>query len=277
MSGVTDNDTAPELHHAVEGPSEAAGPGGAAPALVLGPSLGTSLGLWEPQTAALARSRRVVRYDLPGHGGSPASVLPHPEPGGTTVADLAALVLALADRQGLTTFHYAGVSLGGAVGTHLAAHHPERIASLALICTSARFGGRDPWLERGATVREKGMAPLLATAPGRWFALPGTAESSRGAALLRDHAEADPAGYAACCDALAEFDLRHELTVITAPTLVIAGRGDAATPMPHSRELADGIEGAELAVVEGGHLAPTESPDEVAALLLAHIAAAEES
>ena len=46
--------------------------------------------------------------------------------------------------HGIGAFHYAGISLGGAVGTYLAMRHPERVASLALVCTSAHFGGAVP-------------------------------------------------------------------------------------------------------------------------------------
>ena len=242
-----------------------------APALLLGPSLGTSLDIWEPHVPALAGQYRVLRYDLPGHGSSATGLLPRPEPGLTTVADLAALVIALADSRRLRTFHYAGISLGGAVGTYLAVHHPERVASLALICTSAHFGPAEPWHERAALVREQGTGPLVSTAPARWFADPLTATGPRGAALLRDLAQADPTGYAACCDALAALDLRPDLSRITTPTLVVSGARDVAAPVEHGRELAAGIGDSTLEVVDAGHLAGTERPDEVTALLLGHL------
>jgi 3-oxoadipate enol-lactonase len=257
-------DTAAVLHHDIAGPETA-------PPLLLGPSLGTSLDIWVPQLAALSRSYHIIRYDLPGHGGSPTGLLPHPEPDGTTVADLAGLVLRLADRHGIGAFHYAGISLGGAVGTHLAVHHADRVLSLALVCTSAHFGGAAPWRERAALVREKGMEPVVATAPARWFADPETATTPRGAALLADHAACDPSGYAACCDALAAFDARERLGSVTAPTQVIAGAGDVATPVSHGRELADGVPGARLDIVAGGHLASVERPAEVTALLAEHL------
>ena len=57
------------LHHVVDGPA-------AAPVLVLGPSLGTDVDLFTPQVEAFADRWRVVRYDLPGHGGAPARARP---------------------------------------------------------------------------------------------------------------------------------------------------------------------------------------------------------
>ncbi|WP_028649773.1 3-oxoadipate enol-lactonase [Nocardiopsis sp. CNT312] len=250
-----------ELHHRLDGP-EAAAP------LILGPSLGTSLSVWDPQLRALARDHRVLRYDLPGHGGSPAGAAA----AGATVADLARLVLDLADAQGWERFHYAGVSLGGAIGAHLAAHHPDRVASLALVCSSARFGRPDAWRERAEQVRGQGLAALVEGAPGRWFADPGTADGPVGEALLADLAATAPEGYAACCDALASYDLRGDLGRISAPTLVVSGREDAPTPPSHGRELADGIPGAALTEIPGaGHLAQADRPEEVTAALLGHL------
>ncbi|MDN3295165.1 alpha/beta fold hydrolase [Streptomyces ficellus] len=252
-------------HHHVSGPPDA-------PLLVLGPSLGTSMTVWDAQLPALAPAFRVLRFDLPGHGGTPTGVLRDPEPGGTTVEDLAALVLALADHYGTHRFHYAGISLGGAIGAHLAAHHRERVASLALICSSAHFGPADPWRERAALVRLKGTAPLLATSPARWFADPSTALTPHGRALVRNLADTAPAGYAACCDALAAYDLLPDLTRITAPTLVIGGSHDVATPLHHARQLAHGIPHATLRVVDAGHLA-VEQPEALETALIAHLRA----
>ncbi|MCC5036755.1 alpha/beta fold hydrolase [Streptomyces sp. WAC 00631] len=259
----------PLAHHRLDGPETA-------PPLILGPSLGTSTAVWEPQTAELARTRRVLRWDLPGHGGSPADILPSWDtPGATTVADLARLVLDLADHHGWTRFGYAGISLGGAVGAHLAAHHPGRVEALALVCSSARFGEPGAWRERARLVREKGTAALLEATPGRWFAAPDRAVASRhAAAVLADLAAADRNGYAACCDALAGYDLRSGLVRIGVPALVVAGRDDPATPPAHARELADGIPGADLLeLAHAAHLAGIDRPSAVGAALSAHFGA----
>ncbi|MCZ0999486.1 alpha/beta fold hydrolase [Streptomyces mirabilis] len=253
------------LHHHAAGPVDA-------PPLVLGPSLGTSMTVWEPHLPALIRRFRVLRFDLPGHGASPSAVLPDPEPGRTTVGHLATLVLDLANRQGWDTFHYAGISLGGAIGAHLAARHPDRIASLALVCSSAHFGGPQPWHERAGLVRLKGTSPLLETSPSRWFATVDGANTSFGRKLLGNLADADRIGYAACCDALAGYDLRHELAAISAPTLVVGGTLDTATPLEHARELARGIPHAVLKTIACGHLA-AEQPRSLQEALTAHLPA----
>lgn len=244
------------LNHLVEGAASA-------PPLLLGPSLGTSYALWDDVAPELSTGHRVVRWDLPGHGGSAPGLIG----AGATVADLAGLVLALADSLGIERFAYAGVSLGGAVGLHLAVHHPERLESLAAICTSAHFGGSGPWEERAERVRREGVAWLAENAPSRWFT-PGFTVPR----LVADQRTADPEAYAACCDALAAFDLRDRLGEISVRTLLIAGRQDVATPPSHLREIADAAPAATLVELPGAaHLAPAQCPEAVLTALRAHL------
>ncbi|MGP3964214.1 bifunctional 3-oxoadipate enol-lactonase/4-carboxymuconolactone decarboxylase PcaDC [Nonomuraea sp. 3N208] len=242
------------LQHRLDGPENGE-------PLILGPSLGTSVRVWEPQVAALARTFRVLRFDLPGHGGSPATAL-------SSIDDLARMVLEVADARGFDGFHYAGISIGGAIGATLALGHPDRVRSLAMICSSARFGEPQAWRDRARLVRAEGMGPLPEATAKRWFA--GLADQ----ALLDDLAATDPEGYAACCDALSAYDLRDSLTAIKAPTLIVAGRDDPATPPAHARQLADGIPGATLVEIAGAaHLANVDQPGRVTAALLAHLPA----
>ncbi|MEU9340217.1 3-oxoadipate enol-lactonase [Streptomyces sp. NPDC048278] len=244
------------LNHRVEGPASA-------PPLLLGPSLGTSYALWDAVAPELSTAHRVVRWNLPGHGGS----APGPIKAGATVGDLAGLVLALADSLGIERFAYAGVSLGGAVGLHLAVHHPDRLESLAVICSSAHFGGSGPWEERAWRVRREGVEWLAENADSRWFT-PGFTVPR----LVEDQRTADPEAYAACCDALAAFDLRDRLGEIAVRTLLIAGRQDAATPPPHLREIADAVAASTLVELPGAaHLAPAQCPEAVVTALRSHL------
>ncbi|MFI8528657.1 3-oxoadipate enol-lactonase [Streptomyces aquilus] len=248
--------TATLLNHHTEGPTSAL-------PLLLGPSLGTSYALWDRIAPELSITHRVVRWDLPGHGGSAADLIGP----GATVADLADLVLALADSLGIERFAYAGVSLGGAVGLQLAVHHPKRLSSLAVICSSAHFNGAKPWEERAARVRSEGLDWLVESADARWFT-PGFTVPR----LVQDQRDADPEAYAACCDALAAFDLRERLAEIAAPTLLVAGRDDQATPPAHLREIADAVPGAALVELpRAAHLAPAQCPEAVLTALRAHL------
>ena len=248
--------TAKLLNHRAEGPASG-------PALILGPSLGTSYALWDKVAPELSITHRVIRWDLPGHGGSAPDLIGP----GATMEDLAGLVLELADSLGVDRFAYAGVSLGGAVGLQLALHHPDRLTSLAAICSSAHFNGSRPWEERAERVRREGLEWLLESTPARWFS--GGFTDPR---LFADEANADPEAYAACCDALAAFDVRDRLPEISVPTLLIAGREDRATPPPHLREIADAVPGATLVELPGApHLAPAQCPQAVLTALRAHL------
>lgn len=233
-----------------------------APVLLLGPALGTSIAVWEPQTAELARRFRVVRFDLPGQGGAAAEPL-------SSIEELAGRVLDLADSLGAERFHYAGISLGGAIGAWLAVSRPERVESLAMLCSAARFGEPESWRERAALVRAGGTAQLVEAALGRWFTDPGSPVARR---MGADLAAADPGAYANYCDALAAYDLRADLPRISAPTLILAGREDPATPPAVARELADAIPGATLVEIpQAAHLAGLERPEPVLAALRAHL------
>ncbi|MFM9610276.1 bifunctional 3-oxoadipate enol-lactonase/4-carboxymuconolactone decarboxylase PcaDC [Streptomyces niveiscabiei] len=237
-----------------------------APALLLGPSVGTSYALWDQVAPELSVTHRVVRWDLPGHGGSAAELVS----AGVSMSELASLVVRLADALGIERFAYAGVSIGGAVGMQLALEYPERVSSLAVICSSSHFGGAAPWEERASRVRREGTEWLLESTAGRWFA-----GEFRVPALVRDLATVDSGAYAACCDALASFDVRERLGEIQARTLVIAGRDDPATPPPHAREIADGVSGATLVEIPGAaHLAPVQCPGAVLSALRVHLGGA---
>ena len=256
--------------------------------LLLGSSIGTSGALWAAAVPGLTRGgRAVVRWDLPGHGGSAADLLPSSAAAAAaataaatatvtaTVADFAALVLDLADSLGIARFDYAGDSFGGAIGIWLALHHPDRVNALAILCSSAHFGDPANWLARAQLVRAGGaaaLAQLAETAPDRWFPATAPIRTSPAAAeLCVAHRSVDPGSYSACCEAIAAFDLSGQLGGITVPTLVIAGRDDRATPPSHARELVDGIVDSSLIeLARVGHLAPIEAPEHVAAALHAH-------
>ncbi|RLK58239.1 3-oxoadipate enol-lactonase/4-carboxymuconolactone decarboxylase [Actinokineospora cianjurensis] len=249
--------TSADLTHRLDGPD-------GAPPLILGPSVGTSSAVWDHQVPALARRFRVARFELPGHAGTP------PLPAGASIEDLARLVLRLADSLGWRRFDYAGISISGAVGATLALLEPARIGRLALVCSSARFGEPRQWRERAESVRANGTASLLEPTVARWFANAGS--SPLGKRLVDDLATVDTAGYAACCDALSTYDIRDRLAEIQAPTLVIAGRADPATPPALARELVDGIPDASLTEITGAaHLAVVDRPDAVTAALLAFL------
>ncbi|WP_262056785.1 4-carboxymuconolactone decarboxylase [Streptomyces sp. STR69] len=252
----------PALQYRFDGPEDA-------PVLILGPSLGTTWHMFDRQVPELTKQWRVFRFDLPGHGGSPAY------PAGS-VSDLADRLLATLDALGVQRFGYAGCALGGAVGLELVLRHPERVASLALIATSPRFETADEFRQRGVIVRTNGLDPIARTSPERWFtggfAAAQPAITEWAVQMVRT---TDPGCYIAACEALAAFDVRSELARIGVPTLVLVGSDDQVTGPAEARTLVAGIPDARLAVVPGAsHLVPVEQPAAVTDLLVRHFSTA---
>ncbi|WP_327185840.1 bifunctional 3-oxoadipate enol-lactonase/4-carboxymuconolactone decarboxylase PcaDC [Streptomyces sp. NBC_01334] len=250
------------LQYRFDGPEDA-------PVLILGPSLGTTWHMWDRQVPELAQQWRIFRYDLPGHGGAPAYPV-------GSVSDLAGRLLATLDGLGVQRFGYAGCAFGGAVGVELALRHPERVASLALIAASPRFGTADEFRQRGVIVRTNGLDPIARSSPDRWFttgfAAAQPAITEWAVQMVRT---TDPGCYIAACEALAAFDVRAEIGLVGVPTLVLVGSDDQVTGPAEARTLVAGIPDARLAVVPGAsHLVPVEQPAAVTDLLVRHFSTA---
>ena len=253
-------DATVELHHLLEGSKDA-------PVLVLANSLGTSLNVWDYQAPALRERFRLLRYDHRGHGGSPVP------PGPYGIEDLGRDVLALLNRLEIERVSFCGLSIGGMVGMWLAGEAPEHVERLVLCCTSAQFAPPEAWEERAQTVRTNGVGAIADAVLERWFtpALradhPDTFEWA--ARMLR---ETPPEGYAGCCEAIRDADLRDRLNAVGAPTLVIAGADDTAAPPEHGKLIRDSIPDAQLVIVsQARHLANVEQPKEVTRAAMAHL------
>jgi 3-oxoadipate enol-lactonase len=130
------------------------------------------------------------------------------------------------------------------------------------------------WEQRAATARTQGMGALVDPVIARWFTPAwvqrNPAPAATVAAMLKG---TNPEGYAGCAEAIAVMDQRDAIAAITAPTVVIAGAEDPATPPAMSALLARAIPGARLTVVRGtAHLANYQTPGEVTAAVAAHLA-----
>lgn len=224
------------------------------PVLLLGNSIGTDHALWNGVLPELTRAFRVVRFDMRGHGASDAPA------GEYSIEQLGRDALAVADAAGARRFHYAGISLGGMIGMWLGAHAPERVDRLVLSNTSPKF---DPeaWKARIAAVRAGGMAAIADMAMGRFFT-PAfvSAADERYATARRTLLDVDPVGYTGCCAAIRDLDLRPALPGIAAPTLVIGGALDQATPPSQGRAIAEAIRGAAYVELPCAHIPTLESP-----------------
>jgi 3-oxoadipate enol-lactonase len=239
----------------------------AAPVLALSCSLGTDLSMWEPQVAALCERFRVLRYDLRGHGSSPVPDGPY------SMAELGGDLLALLDRLEIGRASLCGLSIGGMVSMLVASRAPERVERLVICCSSAWLDPEGTYRTRAAAVREQGIELIADAVLARWFTARFADSHPDDVQRVRRRLVATPPeGYAGCCEAIAGMDLRADLAAIQAPTLVIAGRDDPATPPEHGLVIADGIPHAQLALVEeAAHLANIEQPQRVGELILSHL------
>jgi 3-oxoadipate enol-lactonase len=253
--------TAIEVPYRVDGAEDA-------PPLVLSNSLGSTSEMWDPQVPALSERFRLIRYEHRGHGDAPVP----PEP--YDLDDLGGDVVALLDRLGIERTDFCGLSLGGMVGMWLGINAPERIRRLVLLCTSPMLSREHDWALRGRTVREQGTGAVAEAVVERWFTPRYAEEHPDTVARMRAMVTETPAtGYAGCCGAIERMDLVPELGSIRAPTLVVAGTEDPATPPPHAEVIAEHIPDCRMELVPAAHLASWERPDEVTRLILSHLEA----
>jgi 3-oxoadipate enol-lactonase len=237
------------------------------PAVVLSNSLGSTHRMWDAQLADLEQRFRVVRYDTRGHGGSPVPEGPY------RIDDLADDLVALLDRLGIAKAHLVGLSLGGMTVMRVAIRNPERVERLVLLCTGAQLPPASAWTDRAATVRAQGSAAVAAAVVQRWFTPAYLDANPEVRSAHEQMVAATPAeGYAGCCEAIAELDLREQLCTITAPTLAIAGVDDPATPPAKLAEIVAGIAGSRLLTVpQAAHLANAEQPATITPALIEHL------
>lgn len=229
-----------------------------APVLLLSNSLGTTLEMWEGQSAAFSGTHRVVCYDTRGHGGSPVT------PGPYRFSQLGDDVLAVMDALNIERAAFCGISMGGHTGLWLAINASDRFSGVAVCNSAARIGTPESWAERAAAVRKGGaeaMRQLAASSPERWFT-PDFVKSRPAvvAAAQAWIAGVDPEGYAACCDALGESDLRVDQGRITIPALLLAGESDPVTTVADAQAMHEAIPGSTLATVPASHLSNLEAP-----------------
>jgi 3-oxoadipate enol-lactonase/4-carboxymuconolactone decarboxylase len=237
------------------------GPPGGTP-LVLLHSLGTNAHVWDDQVPVLARSFRVIRPDLRGHGLTGCTQGPYSMD--LFAADLAGLL----DALGVQAAHIGGISIGGLIAQAFAAAHPDRALSLLLVDTALAIPPAQSWTDRAALVRAEGIDAIAEGVIGRWVTpafLAAPATAGLRAMLLRTPAE----GYAASAEAIAAADFTASTARLDVPALVIVGDQDQATPVAAAEALHGALGGAALVVVkDAAHIPTVEKPAEIAAAML---------
>ncbi|MDP2409951.1 MAG: 3-oxoadipate enol-lactonase [Pseudolabrys sp.] len=226
-----------------------------APVLMLSNSLGTNLHMWDEQVPEWSKHFRVVRYDRRGHGKSGVPKGPY------SMERFGRDVIAVLDGLGIKKTHWCGLSMGGMVGQWLGANAPGRIDKLILSNTHFNYADKQPWLDRIKLVEEKGLAPLVDPNMERWFTKGFRERAPEAIARMKEmFGSTAPAGYIACCQAIVAMDFTASNPTITAPTLVIVGAQDPATPPAAGEAIAKQIKGAQVASIDGAHIANIEQP-----------------
>src|SRR5882762_5112866 len=230
---------------------------GNGPPLVLLHSLLSDRASFDTIVPELSESFRVIVPELPGFGES------KPVSGGfAAVADrMAGAVNDCADGEDVIVL---GNGYGGFVALQMAIRHPNIATKLILADCGAAFSeaGREAFRNMAAASRAKGLSAITDVAMRRLFA-PEFQQANPD--LMRNRREAflrtDPDVFRAACEALAELDLRPELSQVKVPVLVLVGEQDEATPPPMSHEIAAGLPQARLKIIPGcAHVPQLQAP-----------------
>lgn len=229
--------------------------GEAGPPVVLLHALGLTWQMWEPVIRRLAHGRRVLAYDLRGHGA--ASDAPASEDLGVLADDLLE-VLAAAD---LDAAHVVGLSYGGGIAQTFAARHPDAVLSLVLAATTDR--PFDSFTERADAVEREGVAAQVAPSLARWFSPEALAENRWGVRYARECVLRGVASQVASAwRAFSRLDVVGALQHWERPALVLCGERDASTGPTVMRRIAENVGGATYVQLPGApHMPTLETPD----------------
>ncbi|MCP9957577.1 alpha/beta fold hydrolase [Streptomyces sudanensis] len=246
---------------------------GSGPALLLAHGAGSDIqDSYGPVLDELARRHTVIGPDYPGSGDTPLPDAP------LSLDALADHVVAAAVGAGAETFAVSGFSMGTTVAVRAATRHPDRVTALVLSSGFARPNPRlrlvlDVWRALGRTDDGRTLAAYLSLVVGgaSWLDERTPEEVEEQLALF---AAGLPAGTDEQLALFETIDVTGDLAAIRVPTLVVSPLEDVLTTPAHSRELAAGIPGAELATLDCGHAIALERPAEWASLITDFLARA---
>ena len=226
-----------------------------APALMLSNSLGTDLHMWDDQAAEFGKHFRLIRWDRRGHGKSGTTKGPYNF--GLFGRDIVNILDALKIKK----TNWCGLSMGGMDGQWLGANAPDRVEKLVLANTNFYYADKAPWADRIKFIREKGLDALVGTNMERWFTKSFRERAPQTIDRMTEmFLSSDQEGYVACVEAIRDMDFRASNPRITAPTLVIAGKHDPATPPAWGEAIAQQINGAQIMHLDAAHISNVEQP-----------------
>jgi 3-oxoadipate enol-lactonase len=238
---------------------------GAGPPVLFVHSLGSNNSLYRDQIASLKDSYRCIAPDCRGHGASSYN-------GTFTVEDAAADHKAVLDHLGIDKCHIVGLSMGGPIAFNLNTRWPDLAQSMVIADSFARIRGG---AEDRIYATQEAVAYLSMLEFGNQYAgdrLMPTTPIDKLDELAAEIAKCPPKAYVDTVRAIFTYDATGDLARVTAPTLILIGDSDDATPMAESEFIRDGIKGSEIRTIpDAGHLSTIDSPDEFTAELSAFL------
>ncbi len=242
------------------------------PPLLLCNGIGVSFEVLQPLVDSLHPDRGVIRFDVPGVGGSPLPPTPYLLPA------LASWVTALVRRLGHEQYDVLGLSWGGGLAQQLAVQSRRRVRAVVLVATgtgSVMVPAHPRVLARMATPRRhRDPTYALKVAPEIYGGSMRT-DPRRGAELLHAATRAGPRrGYYYQLLATWGWSSLPGLPLLRQPTLILAGDDDPIIPLVNARVMARLIPHARLHVYAGGHLAMVTESELLAPVVEEFLAAA---
>jgi 3-oxoadipate enol-lactonase len=215
--------------------------------------------MWDGQVPALERDFRVLRYDLPGQGGTPPSARD------MTISSLVEDLVALWNTLGIASSHLVGLGLGGAVAQAVAIDRPGRVDRLVPCCCRAQMvpDFAALWHQLIATVKAQGIEPIVEPTIERWFPEPfRKANPAAMDAVRKMIRRTSVQGYLGCAGAFLGLALEERLPLIKARTLYLSGADDhRGGPSPLMAGLAASVPGARHAAIpDAAHIANIQNP-----------------
>jgi poly(3-hydroxyalkanoate) depolymerase len=235
------------------------------PPLLLCNGIGASLEILQPFVDALDPRREVIRFDLPGIGGSPPTAVPY------HLATLPRLLAGLLDRLGHPRADVLGISWGGGLAQQFALWHPGRVRRLVLVATgtgSVMVPARPRVLRHMLTPRRHRDPGYAVRIAGEIYGGSMRSAPERAAGLLHAGGRPGPGhGYYYQLLAGAGWTSLPLLPLLRRPTLLLAGDDDPLIPLINGRIMNRLIPGSELLVYHGGHLDLIAEPHRLAPVI----------
>jgi poly(3-hydroxyalkanoate) depolymerase len=222
------------------------------PPLLLCNGIGVSLELLQPFVDALDPRRPVIRFDMPGVGGSPAPVLPY------HLVTLPSMLAGLLDQLGYQRADVLGISWGGALAQQFALSRPDRVRRLVLVATAPgviMVPASPSVLLRMISPRRHRDPDYSARIAGELYGGSAREDPIVARDLLHATTRLGPAwGYYYQLLAGAGWSSLPFLPKLRAPTLILAGDDDPIIPVVNARIMHRLIPRSDLHIYRGGHL-----------------------